>query len=126
MNVDRMKRRVITELNENCVAAERLATPPFEFGEVLDVITEAIELIEAISPPEMSGRDKRAVVAGVIEWLDNKFNITATVVKSLVPKWLRWLPIRRIVKAIFPAMIDIIVRLLNKYVWKVDTDTEEG
>ncbi len=133
MTAGQIKARVIQELDENSAAVRALINPPFELQEVFDVITEAIELVEAMSPEGMPGNAKKEIVTGVIEWLDEKFNVTATIIEAFLPKlprWLRWLlPVKRlkkIVAKIFPAMIDVIVRLLNKYVWKVDTGPEEG
>lgn len=129
MTVENTRLLVIKELHENSVAINELIEAPFELHEVFDVVTEVIELAEALSPDGMSGKDKKAVVTGVIEWLDKKFNITATIVVAILPKlprWLRWLlPVKRIKKIIvkiFPAMIDVIVRILNKYVWKKKSD----
>ena len=133
MSVKTITAAVIQELEESSVAIKALIDPPFELQEVFDVITEVIETVEAMSPKGMPGNAKKAIVTGVIEWLDAKFNVTATIVGAFLPKlprWLRWLlPVKRlkkIVAKIFPAMIDVIVRLLNKYVWKVDTGPEEG
>ena len=118
MDAGQIKRDVIRELEENSVAIQALIDPPFKLQEVFDVITEAIELIEKIAPDGTPGVVKRAIAEGMIEWLDKKFKITATIVSMVLPRGLRWLPIKWIVRKIFPAMIDVIVRLLNKYVWK--------
>ncbi len=133
MSVRTITAAVIQELEESSVAIKALIDPPFELQEVFDVITEVIEAVEVMSPEGMPGNAKKAIVTGVIEWLDEKFNVTATIIEAFLPKlprWLRWLlPVKRIKKIvakIFPAMIDVIVRLLNKYVWKVDTSPEEG
>ncbi len=129
MTPGEIKAQVIHRLNKNSAAINALLDPPFEFAEVFDVITEAIELVEEVSPDDITGPQKRAIVTGVIEWLDNKFSVTATIIGLILPKlprWLRWLlPIKRIKKIvvkIFPAMIDVIVRILNKYVWKKEAD----
>ena len=126
MDAGQVKKAVLIHLEDNSVAVKALIDPPFELQEVFNVITEAIELVEVFSPDEMPGDVKRAIVQGVIEWMDQKFGITSTIVASIVPRWLRWLPIKRIVAKIFPAMIELIVSILNKYVWKVDKDDVEG
>ena len=119
-----IKAGVIKELEENSAAVKALATGEFYIHEVFDVISEAIELVEVMSPPDISGSDKKAIVRGVFEWMDRKFKVSAEILSVLLgflPKWLRWMvPGKRIMGELIPLVINLIVGVLNKYVWKKD------
>lgn len=121
---DNIKRKVIAGLEENNAAVRALLDPPFKIQEVFDLITEAVELVETISPEHVDGKTKRAIVQSVLLWADKKFKITATALSALldfVPRWLRWaVPGKRIVAKLFPLLVDLIVSVLNRYVWKQD------
>ena len=118
MSAGDVKRAVIKELDQNSETVKAILTPPLTAQKVLDFITEAIELVEVLSPDNITGEQKKAIVSGVIEWANEKFGITDAILCAIIPRWLRWLPFKRIATRLFPILIDFIVSVLNRYVWK--------
>jgi len=120
-----IKEKVIKQLDGTSAAVQALRDPPFKLMEVFDLMTEIISTVEAFALPHMGGKTKRAIANGVFRWADQSFGLSKMLYKALtgsfflfklIPGSLR----RALVGKIAEIIIDLIVMVLNKVLWKPD------
>ena len=124
-----IKSRIIKELNETSDAVKALRTPPFHIKEVFDLVVEIVSMVEHFALPHMNGATKRAIANGVIAWVDREFRITQIIYKSLFGKFFLFKLIpagfkRTLIREVMEMAVGIIVMVLNKVLWKAESESE--
>lgn len=111
------------ELQESSEALKALLSGKFHIEEVLELVSEVVELIEELSPAHMTGEQKHAIAEGIYSWVDERFNIEQVIFEKIdqVLGWLKWLPFGlkgRIVSVVVGFIIKAIVAAFNASIWK--------